>query len=516
VAANHLTHHYDNARTGWNPHETTLTVAAVRHAFRRQFVLPVDGNIYAQPLVASGVAIAGKGTRDVVYVATEGDSVYAFDAASEGAPLWHRSLVPAGEAPVAPADVRGCGNIAPQIGITGTPIIERATETMYAVAKTKNHDGTVIHQRLHALDIRSGADRPGSPIEIEAVVAGQGAGHDGSGHIHFDPRWHSNRPALLSTGRFLYLGFGSHCDFGPYHGWLLRYDLPTLRQSGVFNVTPDPAPPSTPVGPHGFTDRGGAVWQSGAGPAVDAGGNVYVATGNGPFTAQHGGRDYGDSIVMLRPDLTVGDYFTPFNQDILDAQDADLGSGGVLVLPPQQGRRPNLLVACGKKGTIYLLDRADLGKYRQGPGGTDRVVQSLPGAVGGVWGSPAYYHGADGQFVYYCGARDHLKSFRLGDERLTSAGQSADTFPGGPGYEGGAIPSVSSNGAAAGSGVVWVVRRTNPLALFAYDATNLGAKLFEGEAGPWTNTGGGPFMAPTVANGRVYVGTADRLAVFGP
>ncbi len=516
MAVDYLTHHYDNARTGWNPHETTLTAAAVRRSFRRSFVLPVDGQIYAQPLVVSGVAIAGKGARDVVYVATEGASVYAFDAASAAPPLWHRRLVPVGEAPVAPSDVRGCGNIAPQIGITGTPIIERATETLYAVAKTKSHDGTVIHQRLHALDIRSGADRPGSPIEIEAVVAGQGAGHDGQGHIHFDPRWHSNRPALLSTGQFLYLGFGSHCDFGPYHGWLLRYDIAALRQTGAFNATPDPVPPSMPVGPHRFTDHGGALWQSGAGPAIDAGGIVYVATGNGAFNAHVGGRDYGDSIVALRPDLSVADYFTPFNQDSLDAQDADLGSGGVMVLPPQQGRRPSLLVACGKKGDIYLLDRADLGKYRQGPGGTDRVVQSLPGAVGGVWGCPAYFHGADGQFVYYCGSGDHLKSFRLGDERLVLAGQSTNTFGGGPGYDGGAIPSVSSNGGAAGSGVVWAVRRTNPLVLFAYDAANVADTLFEGEAGPWTNTGGGPFMAPTVANGRVYVGTADRLAVFGP
>lgn len=515
MAADYLTHHYDNARTGWNPHETSLTPTTVRRSFHRQFVLPVDGQIYAQPLVASGVRLAGKRSHDVVYVATEGDSVYAFDAVTPGLPLWHRRLVPLGEEPVTPGDVQGCGNIAPHIGITGTPIIERATETLYVVAKTRSHGGAVIHQRLHALDIGSGADRPGSPIEITATVMGQGAGHDGHGHIPFDPRWHNNRPALLSTGTHLYVGFGAHCDFGPYHGWLLRYDLATLRQTGAFNTTPDPVPPPAPAGARRFTDRGGAIWQSGAGPAVDASGVVYVATGNGPFNAHNGGRDYGDSVVALRPNLGVADYFTPFDQDSLNAHDADLGSGGVLVLPPQQGRRPALLLACGKKGTIYLLDRKDLGQYRQGPGGTDRVVHHLPGAVGGVWGSPAYFGGAEGQFIYYCGADDHLKSFRLGDERLVAASQSAQTFGGGPGYDGGAIPGVSSNGRAAGSGVVWAVRRTNPLVLFAYDAADVSVTLFEGEAGPWTNTGGGPFMAPTIANGRVYVGTADRLAVFG-
>jgi len=238
MPTNHLTYHYDNARTGWNPHETALSVASVRHAFHLHFTQPVDGQIYAQPLVATGVAVPGHGTHDVVYVATEGDTVYAFDAASAGPPLWQRRLVPPGEAPVAPADVGHCGNIAPQIGITGTPVIERATAMLYVVAKTKSLDGAVIHQRLHALHIATGADQPGSPVEIQAVVAGDGAGHDGSGHIPFDRRWHSNRPALLSTGHALYVGFGSHCDFGPYHGWIIHYDIPPLHPHG--RSTPRP------------------------------------------------------------------------------------------------------------------------------------------------------------------------------------------------------------------------------------------------------------------------------------
>ena len=512
MPANHLTHHYDNARTGWNPHETALTVASVRRSFHLHVTQPVDGQIYAQPLVATGVVIPGHGTHDVVYVATEGATVYAFDAASAGPPLWQRRLVPPGEAPVAPADVGHCGNIAPRIGITGTPVIERATDTLYVVAKTKSLSGAVIHQRLHALHITTGADQPGSPVEIQATVAGNGAGHDGSGHIPFDPRWHSNRPALLSTGHALYAGFGSHCDLGPYHGWIIHYDLPTLRQHGAFNASPEAL---TPAPPHGFADRGGAVWQSGSGPAIDGTGDLYVATGNGPFNAHAGGRDYGDSIVRLRPDLTVADYFTPFNQDALNAQDRDLGSGGVMLLPPQPGPHPALLVACGKEGTIYLIDRADMGRYRAGPGGTDRVVQRLPHAVGGVWGAPAFYHGAAGPVVYYCGHDDHLKAFRLAHGALTPAGQSPDTFTHGAGGDGGAIPSVSSNGGAAGSGIVWAVRRSNPLTLFAYDADDVTVKLFEGDAGPWTNPGGGPFLTPTVANGHVYVGTGDRLAVFG-
>lgn len=512
MSTDHLTHQVDNARTGWNPHETTLSVASVRRSFHLHFTQPVDGQIYAQPLVATGVAIPGHGTHDVVYVATEGDTVYAFDAATAGPPLWQRKLVPAGEAPVAPADVGKCGNISPQIGITGTPIIERATGTLYVVAKTKHSAGALFHQRLHALNIATGSDRPGSPVEIEASVAGHGAGHDGSGHIPFDPRWHSNRPALLSTGHALYVGFGSHCDLGPYHGWIIRYDLPALHQHGAFNASPEPL---TPPPPHGFADHGGAVWQAGAGPAVDASGNLYFATGNGPFDAHNGGRNYGDSIVRLRQDLSVADYFTPFNQDVLNAQDRDLGSGGVLLLPPQPGPHPDLLVACGKEGTIYMLDRADLGRYREGQGSSDRVVQRLPQAVGGVWGAPGFYHGAAGSFVYYCGDGDHLKAFRLAAGRLTLAGHSPDPFPGGHGHEGGAIPSVSSDGSTPGTAVVWAVHRANPLTLRAYDATDVAVKLFEGDAGPWTNPGGGPFMAPTIANGHVYVGTGDRLAVFG-
>lgn len=511
----YLTQHYDNQRTGWNPHETTLTVASVRHGFHLLFTQPVDGQVYAQPLVVSAVAIPGKGTHDVVYVATEGDSVYAFDAHANVPALWHRRLVPPGETPVSSGDVAHCGNIHPQIGITATPVIDRAANTLYVVTKTKA--GAHFHQRLHALDLGTGGDKHGSPVEIHASVSGNGAGHDRTGHIPFDPQWHLNRPGLLLSHGSLYIGFGSHCDFGPYHGWILRYDAATLHQLGAFNASPDVFKPSPQPPHHGFDDHGSAIWQSGAGLAADDAGDVYAVTGNGPFNANKGGRDYGDSVLKLRPDLSVADYFTPFNQEALNAADLDLGSGGPMLLPPQPGPHPRLMVACGKEGTIYLINRQDMGRYKTGPGGSDRVLHRLPGAVGGIWGSPAYYHGPTGQFVFYCGtgANNHLRAFRLTGTALALAAQSPDHFPGGPGHEGGAIPAISSNGGAAGTGVVWAIRRTDPLTLFAYNATDVADKLFQGDAGPWNNPGGGPFMVPTVSHGHVFVGTADRLAVFG-
>lgn len=502
MGSDHMTQHYDNARTGWNPHETGLSVAGVRHGFGLRFTQPVDGQVYAQPLFVSGVVIPGKGTRDVVYVATQGDSVYAFDANANVPALWRRRLVPAGEAPLLFTDIGGCPNIQPQIGITGTPAINRATNSLYVVAKTKSTDGKHVHQRLHALDLTTGADKHGSPVEIGASVRGAGDGHDGTGHIQFDPKWHLNRPGLLLSNGSVYVAFGSHCDANIYHGWVLRYDAATLRQLGVFNTSPD----------HG---HGGAIWQSGAGLAADDAGHVYAVTGNGPFDADTGGRDYGDSVVQLRPDLTVADFFTPANQGDLNARDKDLGSGGAMVLPPQAGPHPHLLVTCGKEGAIYLIDRQSMGQYKKGPGGSDRVVQRLPHAVGGIWGAPAYYKGPAGEFVYYCGDGDHLKAFKLTNGTLSPASHSADIFPRGPDYDGGAIPAVSSNGGGAGTGVVWAIRRSNPLTLFAYDANDLNVKLFEGDAGPWTNRHGGPFMTPTPIHGKVYVGTADRLAVFG-
>lgn len=530
VELNHVTYHFDNTRSGWNPYEHVLSTTSVPGRLTQLFTLTVDGQVYAQPLYVQQVNIPGKGVHNALYVATENDTVFAFDA-DDGTPLWPlrppalaggRSLVPAGESVVSISDVGGCNNIAPRIGVTGTPVIDRTTNTMYVVAKTKA--GTVFHQRLHALDITTGADLPGSPVEIQGSVQGNADGQQpaGSGTIPFDPLHHQNRAALLLQNGVIYACFAAHCDLTPYHGWILAYDAATLAPVAVFNTTAEMGEPGS-VGP----GSGGGIWQSGYGPAADSAGYLYLLTGNGPFnhTGAAPGQDYGNSVLKLGADLSVADFFTPWDQQQLATSDADLGSGGALVVPDQPGATGQLLVACGKEGTIYLLDRQNLGGYNGPPpgtttsSGTDKVLQSLPRAISGVWGGPAFCQGPTGSFVYYCGNDDYLKAFHLVGSSLSLAGQTADTFNGTAGHEGGAIPAVSSNGSVSpGSGIVWAVTRDAPPGSFklrAYDATNLASKLFEGDVGPWTNDHGGPFMVPTVINGKVYVGADGMVAVFG-
>ena len=498
------TQHYDNYRTGWNPNERTLTVADVRQRFRLLFTVPVDGQLYAQPLYVEGLAIPGSGSHNVVYAATEGNSVYAFDGDTEGTPLWQRRLMAPGETTVPILDLANCNNVSPQVGITSTPVIDRPTETLFVVAKSKQvaGAGATYHQRLYALDLASGADKH-PPVDLAASVRGTGDGHDSTGQIAFNPLWHLNRPGLLLTNGALYIAFGAHCDFQDYHGWILKYEAATLRPAGAFNTTPDYDPATTV-----FAGHGGGIWQSGMGLAASNSGYIYALVGNGPFNGHTGGHDYGNTALRVRSDMTVTDYFTPFDQDTLNRADRDLGSGGAMLLPAQTGPHPSLLVGCGKEGTIYLMDRLNMGHYN-GPLGPDHVVQSLPRAIGGIWGGPAYYHGPSGPVVYYCGSDGHLKAFALANGKLTLAGQSSTTF------RGGFTPTVSSQAGTSGTGIVWGITRSDPLTLVAHDATDLGVEVFNGAAGPWNNPTGGAFMTPTVINGKVYVGTADRLAVFG-
>lgn len=544
----YVTQHYDNARTGWNPHENILTVANVKQQFGQLFQQQVDGTVYAQPLYVRDVIIPGKGVHNVVFVATENDTVYAFDADTYQPPLWQRSLVPAGEAVVADSDIEGCDNIKPVIGITSTPVIDYATYTMYVVAKTKRVQGslTTFHYRLYAIDITTGADRHGSPVEIAGSVAGSAKPNDGHGHVTFDPHWHLNRPALLLSRGVIYIGFGSHCDahIGEYHGWVFAYNASSLAQIGVFSSSPDKPvlwliPPAS------------GIWQSGMGLAADPDGFIYFTTGNGDFNANNpSGRNYGDTVLKLQPNLAVASYFTPADQFELLIFDGDLGSGGVLVLPDQPAttRFPYLLVTCGKDGDIFLLSRQNLGGYTGLSGfigqfrfllmltfrfllrlihreNNPQAVQTLPLQPGrpkyripGVWGGPAYYRGPNAQFVYYCGNGGRLKAFLLQNGLLSPAtlgggqpNQSADDFPG----VGGTTPNVSSNQQAPGTGVVWAIARQNPIRLRAFDTTNLTVKLFDEVAGPWNNPHGGAFIEPTVINGKVYVGSDGLLTVFG-
>lgn len=529
VAFTYLTEHFENARTGWNPFEMILTIANVSSpGFKKLFDLPVDGQVYAQPLYMHHVNIPDQGIHNVLYVATENDSVYAFDADTNSAPLWKRSLLLAGETVVQFGDVGGCTNVKPTIGITSTPVIDCRSYTLYVCNKTKRVVGgtTTFHHYLHALDLATGDDKPGSPVEINASFPGNALPNDGHGHVQFSQQWQMNRPGLLLLNGIVYIAFASHCDFHPgeYHGWVMGYNATTLAQLSSFCTTPD----ANSVG-----DFGG-IWQGGIGLAADPEGFIYCTTGNGPLTANAGGRDFGDAVLKLTKTLTVASWFTPADQPQLIAEDIDLGSGGVLILPDRTGpgNHPNILITMGKDGNIMVLDRANLGGYT-GPaanntyGTNPNAVQTLlirsgihPGDQAGVWGGPAYFSGGQGAFVYYCGNGTTLTAFAFHNGNFTPAivggnpNQSTENFPG----EGGTTPVVSSNSEVPGSAIVWAVARrhgSGVVSLRAYDATNLRTKLFEHEVGPWVNADGGAFIEPTVIQGKVYVGCDTQIRVFG-
>src|ERR1051326_7377431 len=403
-----LTYHNDPARTGQNLNETVLTLANVNaETFGKLFTYSVDGYFYTQPLYVADVPIPGRGVHNVVYLATQHDSVYAFDADSNqgdnAAPLWHVSFIdPAAGITTMPQSDLGLNDFTQaEIGVTGTPVVDPTTGTLFVVAKTKERRGTTTgyFQRLHALDLSTGKEKFGGPVEIQASVRGTGAGHDSAGQIAFDPFYEFQRPGLLLDDGVVYVAFASAGDLGPYHGWVIGYDAHTLEQVRTFNDTPNGA--------------GGGLWMSGAALAADAAGNIYCITGNGKFDANTGGADFGDTFLKLAPtggDLVVSDYFTPYNQAALDATDGDLGSGGTLLLPDSAGgeAHPHLLIGCGKQGIIYLLDRDQMGHYRS----TDdrQIVQSVNLGVGTI-SSPAYFYIT----IHFLGVNDVLKAFSISD-----------------------------------------------------------------------------------------------------
>ncbi|MGA2133348.1 MAG: pyrrolo-quinoline quinone [Bryobacteraceae bacterium] len=500
------TYHNDIERSGLNAHETVLNPANVNaSSFGRRFVQPVDGYIYAQPLYVPSVGFAG-GTHNVVYVATEHDSVYAFDAdnnsGANAQPLWHVSFIdPPDVTTVNSTTDAGCGDLVPEIGITGTPVIDPTTGTLYVVANTK--EGTHYFQRLHALDITTGAEKFGGPVVIRGTVNGNGDGSSG-GQVSFDPLKQNQRPGLLLRNGALYIMSASHCDIGPYHAWVFAYSASTLQLGAIWVSTPN--------------GSDGGVWQGGGAPAADSGG-IYFATGNGTFDVDKGGNDWGDTIIKLgapsggrMPVLTS---FTPFNQDVMADDDVDLGSGGAMLLPdlPAGSPHPHLLVQSGKFGNIYLVDRDSMGGYNSS---TDDIVQELDGANGGIWGMPAYWNNN----VYYGGQYDNLKafSFNAGGSGLlstsaTSYSPESFAFPG-------VTPSVSSNGTS--NAIVWAVETDaygseGSAILYAYDATNLANELYNSTQNGSRDTPGPAvkFSAVTIARGKVYVPTATQLAVYG-
>ena len=498
-----LTAQYDNARSGAT-HDTVLTPANVNaNRFGKIFSLPVDGDIYAQPLYVPRVEIPGKGIHDVVYVATEHDSVYAFDAAGNpSSPLWHVSFLGSGVEPV-PARDQGCAFIRPEIGITPTPVIDLPSGTIYVLARTKEGGGLLSDgryvQKLHALAITTGAEKFGGPVEIKALVKGRGAGSSG-GMLEFNPLRELPRAALLLTNGNVYLTWASSCDVGPYHGWVMAYDAHTLRQAAVWNSSPDA--------------QESGIWQSDNGPAADDEGNIYVATGNGVFTVGSGGRDYGDSAVKLavvNGGFEVRDYFTPFNEKEMNSEDADLGSGGPVLLPALAGARRRLLLIGGKNGVLYVLDRDGMGEYQ--PGNDLRAVQSFR-LHGGIYSAPAYWNG----HVFMLAEDNPLMDFELKNGQLTAepVRQSARKF-GNPG----ATPAISSNGAR--DGIVWIIenkgwnRPDQPAILRAFDAQDVARELYNSEQHAARDRAGMTlrFTIPTVANGRVYVEAKGKVDVYG-
>jgi len=494
-----FTHHNDNARTGQNLGETVLTPANVTSAtFGKLFSYPLDGVAHASPLYVADVAIPGSGFHNVVYVATEHDTVYAFDAdGRRTTPLWQVSFIdPAAGVTTVPAgDTGECCDIIPEIGITGTPVIDPQSGTLYVVAKTK--EGTRYVQRLHALDIATGAEKLGGPVEIQASVPGSGAGAQG-GRVSFDPLRHNQRPALLLANGVVYVAFGSHGDNQPYHGWLLGYDARTLQPTMALNVTPN--------------GEGAGIWMGNAGPAADAAGNIYLTTGDGAFDATI--QNWGDSFLRLAPEGTVLDYFTPYNEATLNAGNIDLASAGVLLLPDQPGPHPHLLVQAGKNATIYLVDRDDMGQHS--PSG-DAAVQALYDIFPfgtpepGNYSAPVYYNGT----VYFSPVADAVKAFRLTNGLLSTfqVSQSSAVYP----YPGGTL-AISANGATGG--ILWALQRNGTAAgvLRAYDPADLAVELYNSEDAGARDTLGdqaAKFNVPLVANGKVFVATVSRLTVYG-
>jgi uncharacterized protein (TIGR03437 family) len=488
-----VTYQYDNSRAGFNPRELALTKSNVTSSqFGKLFSYKVDGYLYAQPVYLPGVRIPGKGLHNVVYAVTEHDSVYAFDADSGGgansAPLWHVSFLnsAAGVTSV-PATDTNCGQIAPEIGITSTPVIDLAAGTIYVVAMTKE-SSSYIH-RLHALDAATGAERPGSPVTIQATFPGTG---EGGATVTFNAKNYKQRPGLLLLNGVVYTAWSSHCDIGTYHGWLIGYDAQTLRQVSVYNNTPN--------------GNEGSFWHGGAAPAADAAGNIFVVSGNGTFNTS--GSDLGESYIKLSSagGLTVSDFFTPYNYSSLNNSDLDTGSAGVALLPDEAGSaaHPHLMVGAGKEGRIYLLDRDNLGKWRSGS--DNQIVQSIPGAIGGLFGNPAYF----GKMVYFCGSGDNLKAFPISGGQMATA--PASKSPGSFGFPG-CLPTVSANGTS--NGIVWILETAG--ILHAYDAANLATELYNSNQNASRDSLGAyvKFSVPMVVNGKVYAGSQAALNVYG-
>ncbi len=495
-----LTYHNDIGRTGQNLSETVLTTNNVNSAtFGKLGVYSVDGRVDAEPLYASGVAVPSNGTHNLLIVATEHDSVYAFDADS-GTVIWHTSMLTAGESS---SDDRGCGQVSPEIGVTSTPVIDRTrgpNGTVYLVAMSKGSGQ--YHQRLHALDLALGTELLGGPKDIQATYPGTGDNTNGTDVI-FDPAQYKERVGLLLMNGVVYTGWASHCDDRPYTGWIMAYSASTLAQTSVLNVTPN--------------GNEGAIWMAGAGLAADNSGNIFFLDANGEFDSSLNASgfpssgDYGNAFMKLSTSsgLAVADYFEMDNQLQENSTDTDLGSGGTVVLPDLSdgaGHTLHLAVGAGKDSNLYVVNRDSMGKFTSNNSG---VYQQLSGALpGGVWAMPAYFNNR----VYYGSVGSPILAFTITNAKLSNAAtaHSSNSF----GYPG-ATPSISANGSS--NGIVWATENSSPAVLHAYNASNLNELYNSNQASGGRDQfgAGNKYITPMIVNGKVFVGTTNGVAVFG-
>lgn len=501
-----LTQHNDNARTGDNLTETTLTVTNVNtNTFGLLYSRPVDDEIYAQPLIMTNVRIPGVGLRNLLIIATVNDTVYAYDADDPTvlAPYWTNSfLQPPNIVAVSDADenaIGACGgnytDYDNNFGIVGTPVIDPVSGTIYLVARTKEISAgqTNFVQRLHALDSTTGLDRTNSPVVIEPTFPGTGDGGDGT-NLTFDPLRQNQRPALLLVNGTVYICWSSHCDNGPYHGWVLGYNAATVQQTITFVNTPNGSL--------------GGIWMSGQGPSADTNGNVFVASGNGTVDST----DYGESILKLTNNnsgtLQVADFFIPPDWLKRNDNDMDLGCSGMLLVPGT-----SLAVSGTKYGEIFVVDRDNMAGLNRSTRAVPNPLQSWSlGARREIHSSPVWWSCTNGSFMYIWGPSDRLRQYELskGKFREVATGDKTSGWPGG-------IMSVSANGTNLGTGIIWGVTGYPVGSLRAFNAQKVTRELWGSDQLPGDALGTfAKYVPPTIANGKVYVATFDKqVQVYG-
>ncbi|HEV2370802.1 MAG TPA: hypothetical protein VGS19_01420 [Streptosporangiaceae bacterium] len=497
-----------NSRVGWNYHETTLNTHDVTPSgFGRVASFPVKGKIYSQPLYAPGLRVGGV-TRNVVIVTTEDDQVYAFDADATGsqpALLWHTNFLVHGATAVDDARTLHCGDyILPTVGITGTPVIDPATGRMYLI--TVMSEGSRVVDAMHAISITTGHDVI-KPVVLRASVPGRGMGSS-HGRVPFDPLTADQHAGLLLDNGVVYAAFSGYCDRPPNHGWILGYLASDLHQAVAYNDTPDGA--------------SGGIWQAATALVADSSGTMFVTTSNGPFNLATGGTSASDSLLELRRSgstLKVVDYFTPYYQKCMEDEDGDFSSSAALLVGN------NEIISTNKTGALYVLDRSHLGGYHTIPHlnclhltdpSADHIIQETPqGTInGGVWGMQTYFTATTGQYLYTAGVASRIQAWRLANGKIvlpaTAHSPERLSYPG-------SIPVGSSDGASPGTAIVWALTKTSHPTLRAFTATDLSHELWNSDEGAAANQvpSCDNFILPTIANGRVYLGTSGELLVYG-